>query len=435
MENPAPEDASLKGEWPAFMVPPGSIQDRGMCEEKRTDDRPAEGGALNSGRLVFPPFEPIYLQKANVFQRKEGCATGHQDSDPLIVVGDGNTVHMAKGRAERQRGQSTHARGLSCPGQSVSSTLSALRTKAEAAPKHRFRDLFGLIDQQRLCEAYHHLKKRAAPGIDGVTHAEYGENLAENLRDLETRLREGRYRAQHVKRQWIAKAGSTKMRPLGIPVLEDKIVQQAVRMILEPIWEADFCDESIGYRPGRQARQSTLDLGVALDSGIYRWVVEADIKGFFDHIDHDWLCRMLEERIDDRRLVRLIRKWLKAGVLEEGRVTRSTEGTPQGGVICFGPPHGPHPSTAFRGSLRHPDPSLYFQGVGVGGWKSIVPEFTGHRRWRLLNVGQCPSFNFPSFRTPAPSSPRILASSGSMIGSSISMVICRSFPTPVQRQL
>ena len=240
---------------------------------------------------------------------------------------------MAKERAERQRGQSTHAQGLSCPGISVSSSLSALRTKAEKAPKHRFRDLFGLIDQQRLCEAYHLLKKRAAPGIDGVTHAEYGENLTENLRDLETRLREGRYRAQHVKRQWIAKAGSTKMRPLGIPVLEDKIVQQAVRMILEPIWEADFCDESIGYRPGRQARQSTLDLGVALDSGVYRWVVEADIKGFFDHIDHDWLCRMLEERIDDPRLIRLIRKWLKAGVLEDGRVTRSEEGTPQGGVI------------------------------------------------------------------------------------------------------
>jgi RNA-directed DNA polymerase len=315
------------------MVPPGSIQDRGMCEKKRTDDCSAESSALNSGRLVFPPFEPIYLQRANAFQRKEGCASGHQDSDPLIVVGDGSTVHMAKERAEGQSGHSTHARGLSRSGYSVSSSLAALRTKAEKEPKHRFRDLYSLIDGQRLCEAYHLLKKRAAPGIDGVTHAEYGDNLAENLRDLETRLREGRYRAQHVKRQWIAKAGSTKLRPLGIPVLEDKIVQQAVRMILEPIWEADFCDESIGYRPGRQARQSTLDLGVALDSGVYRWVVEADIKGFFDNINHDWLCCMLKERIDDPKLIRLIRKWLKAGVLEEGRVTRSPEGTPQGGVI------------------------------------------------------------------------------------------------------
>ena len=169
MEKSVPEDATSKEERRASMVPPGSSQDRGMCEKKRTDDRPAEGGALNSGRLVFPPFEPIYLQGASVFQRKEGSATGHQESDPLIVVRDGRTDHTAKERAERQRGQSTHARGLSCPGISVSSSLAALRTKAESDPKHRFRDLFGLIDQQRLREAYHQLKKRAAPGIDGVS--------------------------------------------------------------------------------------------------------------------------------------------------------------------------------------------------------------------------------------------------------------------------
>ena len=132
----------------------------------------------------------------------------------------------------------------------------------------------------------------------------------------------------------VAKVGSNKMRPLGIPVLEDKIVQQAVKMILEPIWETDFVDESIGYRPGRSARQATYDLSEALDSGTYRWTVEADIKGFFDHIDHDWLVKMLEERIDDDVLIRLIRKWLKAGVLEEnGAVTNPVEGTPQGGVI------------------------------------------------------------------------------------------------------
>jgi hypothetical protein len=234
MENPAPEDATSSEERRASMVPPGSNQDRGMCEKKRTDDRPAEGGALNSGRLVFPPFEAIYLQGASVFQRKEGHVTGHQESDPLIVVRDGSTDHMAKERAERQRGQSTHARGPSRSGTSVSSSLSALRTKAASDPKHRFGSLFGLIDRQRLCEAYHQLKKRAAPGIDGVTHAEYGENLAENLRDLETRLREGRYRAQHVKRQWIAKAGSTKMRALGIPALEDKTERMKVSTMKPP---------------------------------------------------------------------------------------------------------------------------------------------------------------------------------------------------------
>ena len=124
------------------------------------------------------------------------------------------------------------------------------------------------------------------------------------------------------------------MRPLGIPVLEDKIVQQAVRMILEPIWENDFGDESIGYRPGRGARKATQELSEALDDGRHRWVVEADIRGFFDHINHDWLVKMLEERIADRSLIRIIRKWLKAGVMEELKHwSPSTEGTPQGGVI------------------------------------------------------------------------------------------------------
>ena len=124
------------------------------------------------------------------------------------------------------------------------------------------------------------------------------------------------------------------MRPLGIPVLEDKIVQQAVRMILEPIWENDFADESIGYRPGRSPRHGTQELSEALDDGKHRWVVEADIRGFFDHINHDWLVKMLEERIADRSLIRIIRKWLKAGVMEELKHwSPSTEGTPQGGVI------------------------------------------------------------------------------------------------------
>jgi len=132
----------------------------------------------------------------------------------------------------------------------------------------------------------------------------------------------------------VAKPGSSKLRPLGIPVLEDKIVQQAVKMILEPIWENDFVDESIGYRPGRSPRKATQELAEALHDGTHRWVVEADIKGFFDHIDHDWLVQMLEQRIADRSLIRIIRKWLKAGVMDELKQwSPSHEGTPQGGVI------------------------------------------------------------------------------------------------------
>ena len=331
MENPAPKDAT----WQVSEVPPGSLQDRGMCEEKRTDDRPAEDGALNSGCLVSIPFEEIFLQRINDFQLTEGVVKETQDSDLPIVVRDGNTDHKAKDQAGMQRGQSTHAtRGTNILNESVSRTLSALGTKAKEEPKHRFRSLARLLDRQMLGEAFRKLKRRATPGIDGVTYGEYAENLEENLLALESRLKQGTYRAQPVKRRWIAKAGSKKLRPLGIPVLEDKIVQQAVRMILEPIWENDFADESIGYRPGRSPRHSTQELSKKLDDGKHRWVVEADIRGFFDHINHDWLVKMLEERIADRSLIRIIRKWLNAGVIEElEHWSPSYEGTPQGGVI------------------------------------------------------------------------------------------------------
>lgn len=241
---------------------------------------------------------------------------------------------MAKGRAERQSGQSTHARERNTPAGSVSRTLSALRAKAQEDPEHRFRALASLLDQQMLRESFGCLKRGASPGIDGVSYAEYAEDLDENLRALEERLRKGRYRARCVKRRWISKPGSRKRRPLGILVLEDKIVQHAVKRILEAIWEPDFHDESIGYRAGRGARQSSLELREALNGGSYCWVVEADIRGFFDHMDHGWLVRMLKQRIADRSLVRLIVKWLKAGVLEEGsRVLHPATGTPQGGVI------------------------------------------------------------------------------------------------------
>jgi len=330
MKNPASTDAI----WQVSEGSTGVDQDRGMCEEKRKDDRPAEGDALNSGRLTPAPMEEIYLQRLNDFQPQEGIAKGAQESDLLIVVRDGNTDRTAKEQAGMQSGQSTHARGTNILDCGVSRTLSALGTKAEKDPKHRFRSLARLLDQQLLGEAFRRLKRKASPGIDGVSHAEYAENLDENLLALETRLKQGTYRAQPVKRRWIAKAGSNKMRPLGIPVLEDKIVQQAVRMILEPIWENDFADESIGYRPGRSPRKATQELSEALHDGKHRWVVEADIRGFFDHINHDWLVKMLEQRIADKSLIRIIRKWLKAGVMEELKQwSPSDEGTPQGGVI------------------------------------------------------------------------------------------------------
>jgi RNA-directed DNA polymerase len=296
------------------------------------DDCPEEGGTLNSGGPACMPQETIWLQRISDFQRSEGIVQASRESDPPIVVRDGKADHMAKGRADGQRGQSTHAGGTNTLPTSVSRSLSALSEKARDAPKHRFRALSRLLDRRMLRESFHALKAKAAPGIDGVTHAAYAEDLDKHLAALETRLKEGRYRATPVKRRWIPKSGG-KLRPLGIPVLEDKIVQHAVRRILEAIWEEDFHDESIGYRPGKGARQGSYELRETLQTGRYRWVVEADIRSFFDHVDHGWLVRMLEERIADRPLIRLIVKWLKAGVMEEGRVAHPATGTPQGGVI------------------------------------------------------------------------------------------------------
>jgi group II intron reverse transcriptase/maturase len=187
-----------------------------------------------------------------------------------------------------------------------------------------------------LYESFHALKRNAAPGVDGVTVGEYEKNLEGNLRSLLERLIGKRYRAQPVRRRYIEKPGSSKLRPLGIPSLEDKIVQHAASRILESIYEKDFSERSVGYRRGKPgARQCSHQLARELYGGEYRWVVEADIRSFFDDVDHKWLLRMLEERIADRAFVGLIAKWLKAGVLEaEGEEVQASEsGTPQGGII------------------------------------------------------------------------------------------------------
>jgi len=315
-------------------VPPGSSKTVACVQRSEEMNRPEEGGTLNSGDPEADPMETVYLQGDPRDRHQGGVRDGSRESEPPIVVRDGRTDHMAKELAGEQSGQSTHARERTTPAQSVSRTLSALEAKARKDPKHRFRGLARLLDRRMLEEAFGCLKRKASPGIDGVGWAEYADNLDGNLTDLLERLHTGRYRARCVKRRWIAKAGSRKLRPLGIPVLEDKIVQYAVKQILEAIWEPDFHDESIGYRAGKGARQSSLELREALNGGVYRWVVEADIRGFFEYVDHGWLVRMLELRIADRSLIRLIVKWLKAGVMEEGSdVIHPATGTPQGGVI------------------------------------------------------------------------------------------------------
>ena len=181
-------------------------------------------------------------------------------------------------------------------------------------------------------KAYLSLKRNAAPGVDGETWRHYGENREENLQDLADRLKRGAYRAKPVKRAFIPKPDG-RQRPLGVTVLEDKIVQRTMVEVLNAIYETDFLGFSYGFRPGRSAHDALNALYAGVMTKKVGWVLDADIRGYFDAIDHQWLMKFIEHRIADKRVVRHIKKWLNAGVLEDGAVACSEQGVPQGGSI------------------------------------------------------------------------------------------------------
>jgi len=204
---------------------------------------------------------------------------------------------------------------------------------AGETPDRVFTSLAHHIDQEWLEEAYRKTRKDGAVGVDGETAERYSVNLEDRLRDLLERAKSGLYRAPPVKRVHIPKGSGQGLRPIGIPTFEDKILQRAVAMVLEPIYEQDFLDCSYGYRPARSAHQALSMVHRQLTAFGGGWVIELDIRAFFDTLDHALLREMLRQRVNDGVLTRLIGKWLKAGVLEEGRVSRMDTGTPQGGVI------------------------------------------------------------------------------------------------------
>lgn len=215
----------------------------------------------------------------------------------------------------------------------MQTSLQGIAEKARRQKKYRFRNLYGMVNEGLLRECWRDIRKDAAYGVDRVSAQEYGEELEENIKRLVERLRGKRYRAKLIRRHYIPK-GEGKFRPLGIPAVEDKLLQVAVARILGAIYEQDFLRCSYGYRPRVGALDAVDKLTIKLQFGRYNYVVEADIKGFFEHIDHGWMMRMLEERIDDRALMRLIQKWLKAGVLDtDGKVWHPGAGTPQGGIV------------------------------------------------------------------------------------------------------
>jgi len=240
-----------------------------------------------------------------------------------VVEGRG----LAKGNPHEQNTSRTQSR------KDVPSALERVRQVASRDGKERFTALMHHVyDIDQLRTAYFALKRDAAAGVDGETWGQYGEDLEARLQDLADRLKRGAYRARPVRRVWIPKADG-RQRPLGVPALEDKIVQRAVVAVLNAIYEQDFLGFSYGFRPGRSQHRALDALTVGITTRKVNWVLDADVRSFFDTLEHGWLVKFVEHRVADQRVVRLIQKWLKAGVLEEGRRVRSEVGTVQGGSI------------------------------------------------------------------------------------------------------
>ncbi|MCH8124238.1 MAG: group II intron reverse transcriptase/maturase, partial [Bacteroidetes bacterium] len=233
----------------------------------------------------------------------------------------------AKGNTDQQNASRTQGRtGDSQSTNDAPSALERVRRAARRDRKLRFTALFHHITTDLLRSSFYAIRRRAAPGIDGVTWEQYEKDLENSLKDLHGRLHRGAYRAKPTRRVYIEKADG-RQRALGIAALEDKIVQRATAEILNAIYEEDFLGFSYGFRPGR-GQHDALD---ALAVGIYRkkvnWVLDCDIRGFFDAIDHEWMQRFVEHRIGDRRILRLIQKWLRAGVIQDGKRMQTQVGS------------------------------------------------------------------------------------------------------------
>ena len=258
-----------------------------------------------------------------VVPKKSANKVGHDSTAAELMEGRTST----KGKSSQDNTCRTQRRD------SVQSVLDTIRNAAKRDRKMRFTALFHHIcDIQMLWQAYLKINRDAAPGVDEETWESYGENLEENLRNLSERLKRGAYRAKPVKRVYIPKPDG-RQRPLGITALEDKIVQRATVQVLNAIYETDFLGFSYGFRPGRNQHNALDAIYVALQTRKVSWVLDADVRDFYGSMNHEWLIKFIEHRIADRRVVRLIQKWLNAGVLEEGKTTVSEVGAVQGGSI------------------------------------------------------------------------------------------------------
>src|SRR5712664_727231 len=265
---------------------------------------------------------------ANV-QEKSDCA--------VVPVNQSNREAQASAEAGEGRAQikenivQSHMRPTQS-GERMSQGLHGVRQTAKGRKQERFTALLHHLSVGLLRDSFYALKRQASPGIDGVTWQEYETGLEDRLVNLHSRVHRGAYRAQPSRRVYIPKADG-RQRPLGIAALEDKIVQQAVVTILNQIYEVDFKGFSYGFRSGRSPHQALDALTVGIQRKRVNWVLDADIRGFFDQMSHEWTMKFIEHRVADRRILRLIQKWLKAGVSEDGQWSETEVGTPQGAVV------------------------------------------------------------------------------------------------------
>ncbi|MEZ6097788.1 MAG: group II intron reverse transcriptase/maturase [Pirellulaceae bacterium] len=236
------------------------------------------------------------------------------------------------GKAVRPSRETDRTSTVLSDGSSMLTRLDRITHRAETHPEESFNNLFSLLTYELLWHAFRKLQRDKAPGVDGETVDQYELTLRDNLHDLLARLHRGSYRPQPSLRRDIPK-GNGKTRPLGIACVEDKIVQRAIVMILERIYEVDFCDTSYGFRPGRSCHQALSELGQIIATRKVSWISDADIRGFFDNVSHTRLLELLRQRIADPQLLKLIERFLKAGVMIEGRREDTVAGVPQGSVL------------------------------------------------------------------------------------------------------
>jgi len=294
-----------------------------MHGNRETSRAPSpDGGAGRSEKAMRRTADTHAFEESDdlIVPQKQANKAGGTAAEP--VEGSGS----AKGNAQEDTASRTQSR------HQVSLGLEGVRQVARRDKDVRFTALLHHVNPEQLQASYFQLRKQASPGVDGETWAAYGEDLETRIPDLHGRIHRGAYRPKPSKRQRIPKADGRE-RLLGIAAVEDKIVQHAVKTVLEAIYEADFMGFSYGFRPGRSQHRALDAVWVGMTKRKVNWVLDADIRGYFDTIDHGWMLKFLEHRIADRRIIRLIERWLEAGVVEDGIWSETEVGTPQGSVI------------------------------------------------------------------------------------------------------